>query len=72
MLAVADRLSTFGYFDLLPDLFYRSGPYQPMNARTVFSDPEQRRVLMEKFFALTTPANIMSEPSSNGLVSSPT
>jgi len=72
MLVVADRLSTFGYFVLLPDLFYRSGPYQPMNARTVFSDPEQRRVLMEKFFALTTPANIMSEPSSSGLVSSPT
>jgi carboxymethylenebutenolidase len=61
MLAVGERLATFGYFVLLPDLFYRSGPYQPMNARTVFSDPEQRKVLMEKFFALATPANIMSD-----------
>lgn len=61
MLAVGERLATLGYFVLLPDLFYRSGAYQPMNARTVFSDPEQRRVLMEKFFALATPANIMSD-----------
>jgi carboxymethylenebutenolidase len=61
ILAVGERLATFGYFVLLPDLFYRSGPYQPMNARTVFSDPEQRKVLMEKFSALATPANIMSD-----------
>jgi carboxymethylenebutenolidase len=61
MLAVGELLGTHGYFVLLPDLFYRSGPYEPMNARTVFTDPDQRRVLMEKFFALATPANIMSD-----------
>lgn len=61
MLAVGERLATHGYFVLLPDLFYRSGPYAPMNARTVFSDPEQRKVLMEKFFALATPAAVMSD-----------
>jgi carboxymethylenebutenolidase len=61
MLAVGERLAAHGYFVLLPDLFHRSGPYQPMNARTVFVDPEQRRVLMEKFFALATPANVMSD-----------
>ena len=32
-----------------------------MNARTVFADPGQRKVLMEKFFALATPANVMSD-----------
>jgi carboxymethylenebutenolidase len=61
MLAVGERLATYGYFVLLPDYFYRSGPYGPMNARTVFSDPEQRKVLMEKFFALATAANVMSD-----------
>jgi carboxymethylenebutenolidase len=61
MLEVAERLSTHGYFVLLPDLFYRSGPYEPMNPHTVFSDPEQRKVLMEKFFAHATQANIMSD-----------
>jgi carboxymethylenebutenolidase len=61
VLAVGERLATHGYVVLLPDLFYRSGPYEPMNARTVFADPGQRKVLMEKFFALATPANVMSD-----------
>jgi carboxymethylenebutenolidase len=61
MLEIGERLATSGYFVLLPDLFYRSGPYEPMNAHTVFTDPEQRKVLMEKFFAHATPANIMSD-----------
>jgi carboxymethylenebutenolidase len=46
---------------LLPDLYYRSGPYEPMDPHTVFTDPEKRKILMEKFFALATPANIMSD-----------
>ncbi len=61
MLELGERLSTYGYFVLLPDLFYRSGPYEPMDPRVVFSDPEKRKVLFEKFFALATPANIMSD-----------
>jgi len=61
MLEVGERLATHGYFVLLPDLFYRSGPYEPMDPHTVFTDPEKRKVLMEKFFAHATPANIMSD-----------
>jgi carboxymethylenebutenolidase len=61
MLELGERLATYGYFVLLPDLFYRSGPYEPMDARTVFSDPAQRKVLMEKFFALATQPNIMAD-----------
>src|SRR5207302_9269939 len=61
MLEVGERLATSGYFVLLPDLYYRSGPYEPMDPHAVFTDPEQRRILMEKFFALATPANIMSD-----------
>jgi carboxymethylenebutenolidase len=61
MLELGARLATYGYFVLLPDFFYRSGPYEPMNARTVFTDPETRKVLTEKFFALATQANIMSD-----------
>src|SRR5882762_2095233 len=63
MLELGERLATHDYFVLLPDLYYRSGPYEPMNAHTVFTDPEQRKVLMERFFALATPANIMSDTS---------
>src|SRR5580700_9005297 len=61
MIEVGERLATYGYFVLLPDLFYRSGPYEPMDAKKVFSDPEQRKILVEKFAGLTTPANIMSD-----------
>jgi carboxymethylenebutenolidase len=61
MLEVGERLAGHGYFVLLPDLFYRSGPYEPMNARTVFSDPEERKVLMEKFMSRATAANVMSD-----------
>jgi carboxymethylenebutenolidase len=61
MLELGERLATHGYYVLLPDLFYRSGPYEPMDPHAVFTDPEKRKVLMEKFFAFATPANIMSD-----------
>jgi carboxymethylenebutenolidase len=63
VLELGERLAMHGYFVLLPDLFYRSGPYEPMDPHTVFTDPEKRRILMEKFFAHATPANIMSDTS---------
>ena len=60
MLELGERLAGNGYFVLLPDLFYRSGPYEPMDPHAVFSDPEKRKVLMEKM-ALATPDHIMSD-----------
>ena len=64
MLDVGERLAKHGYFVLLPDLFYRAGPYEPMNAKTVFTDPEQRKVLTEKFFAHVSPAGTMADTGS--------
>src|ERR1700722_15645464 len=61
VLEVGERLSACGIHSVLPDLFYRSGPYEPMDAREIFSDPDKRKVLMEKFFALATQANIMAD-----------
>src|ERR1043165_1008862 len=61
MLEVGERLATYGYFVLLPDLFYRSGPYAPMDPHSVFTDPEKRKVLMEKYFGPASPANVMSD-----------
>jgi carboxymethylenebutenolidase len=60
MLEVGERIAKHGYFTLLPDLFYRSGPYEPMDPHKVFSDPDARKVLMEKF-GLATQAAIMSD-----------
>jgi carboxymethylenebutenolidase len=61
MLELGERLATYGYFVLLPDLFYRSGPYEPMNPHEIFSDPEKRKILVEKYLAFATPANIMAD-----------
>jgi carboxymethylenebutenolidase len=61
MLELGERLATYGYVVLLPDLYYRSGPYEPMDPKSLFTDPEKRKVLMEKFFAHATQANIMSD-----------
>jgi carboxymethylenebutenolidase len=61
MLEIGERLAAHNYYVLLPDLFYRSGPYEPMDPHVMFSDPEKRKILMEKFFALATPVNIMSD-----------
>jgi carboxymethylenebutenolidase len=61
MLEIGERLATHGYFVLLPDLFHRAGPYAPMDPAKVFGDPEQRKILREKFFAAATQANIMSD-----------
>ena len=61
MLEIGEELTAHGYFVLLPDLYYRSGSYEPMDPHVVFTDPAQRKVLMEKFFALATQANIMAD-----------
>jgi carboxymethylenebutenolidase len=61
MLEVGERIAKEGYFTLLPDLYYRSGDYAPMDPNAVFADPEKRKVLVEKFFSLATPANVMRD-----------
>ena len=61
VLEIGERLSAHGYYALLPDLFYRSGPYAPMDPHAIFADPTQRKMLMDKYFALATQANIMSD-----------
>lgn len=42
---MAERLAKEGYFVLVPDLFYRSGPYGPLDARIAFSTEEGARQL---------------------------
>ncbi|HEV3286823.1 MAG TPA: dienelactone hydrolase family protein [Steroidobacteraceae bacterium] len=61
VLEIGERLARHGYYALLPDLYYRSGPYAPMDPHAIFADAELRRGLAEKFMALATPANVMSD-----------
>jgi carboxymethylenebutenolidase len=58
---IAARLAANGYFTLLPDYYYRSGAYAPMDPKTIFSDPEGRKVLMEKYLGVATQPRVMSD-----------
>ena len=61
VLEIGERLAAQGYYALLPDLFYRAGPYEPMDPHAIFADPDKRKLLTEKFFRLATQDKIMSD-----------
>lgn len=61
MLQIGERLATHGYFALLPDLYYRAGPYPPMDPKAVLADAAMRNALKEKFSAGAASPNIMSD-----------
>ena len=46
--AVAERLAAIGYRVLLPDLFYRMGPYTAPEPKALFSDPDVRAAWFQK------------------------
>jgi carboxymethylenebutenolidase len=43
---MAQRLADLGYAVLLPNPFYRVGPFQPFDMKTAFGDPDERARLM--------------------------
>jgi carboxymethylenebutenolidase len=45
LLEMAQRLADAGFVVLLPDLFYRAGPYQPLDAKAVFASGDVRKAL---------------------------
>jgi carboxymethylenebutenolidase len=50
---MAERIAGFGYFVLLPNVFYRAGHYRPFDMATVWSDPAERARLMELLSSIT-------------------
>ncbi len=53
MREMGERLSGLGYVVLVPDFFYRNGPYDPVDMRTAFSDKETTERIMGRVFAYT-------------------
>jgi carboxymethylenebutenolidase len=61
---MGERMASHGYFVLLPDLYYRAGAYEPMNAKKVFSDPDMRAMLMSKFMSAISQEKVKSDAKS--------
>lgn len=53
---MAQRLADLGYSVLLPDLYYRLGPFEPFDMRNVFTDPEERTRLLSLVSSVTKDA----------------
>ncbi len=46
MREMGERLSAMGYVVLVPDFYYRIGPYEPVDMRTAFQDRESMQRIM--------------------------
>jgi carboxymethylenebutenolidase len=57
---MAERMTSEGYYVLLPDLFYRIGP-TAFDAKTLFTDPVQREFFNKEVLPKATIANIMRD-----------
>ena len=55
LFSMCERLAGNGYFVLLPDMFWRAGPYEPINLREAMKDEETRSAIFGKFMASTDP-----------------
>ncbi len=52
---MCERLAGNGYYVLLPDMFWRAGPYEPINMAEAFKNEDARRAIFGKFMASTDP-----------------
>ena len=54
MVTMAERLAAMGYVAFLPEMYYRSAPYEPFDMATVFTDAAERQRLFGLITSLTT------------------
>ena len=58
---MCERLASHGYYVLLPDMFWRAGPYEPINLAEAFKDEAARRAIFGKFMASTDAAKARTD-----------
>lgn len=57
---MGQRLADAGYYVLLPDMFWRVGPYEPIDLKTITTD-EQRRAVFGPLMGSTNPEKQMRD-----------
>jgi carboxymethylenebutenolidase len=58
---MGERLASHGYVVLLPDLFYRAGPYEPIVAKSYFSDPTRRQAWFARYMPTANRTNVRDD-----------
>ena len=58
---MGERLARAGYYVLLPDLFYRAGPYEAPSPTAFSDDPEVRKRWVAKYLSTASHANVKSD-----------
>ena len=60
IVAIAERIAAMGYVAFAPEMYYRSGPYEPFDMESAFGDDAERARLMGMITAVTK-ANAASD-----------
>jgi carboxymethylenebutenolidase len=61
LFTMCERLAGHGYYVLLPDMFWRAGPYEPLDLRAAFASEEARRAIFGKLMSSTDPERSMRD-----------
>jgi carboxymethylenebutenolidase len=51
---MCQEIADHDYLVLLPDLFYRAGPYEPINLREIFGEPARREHFWKTYVSTTS------------------
>lgn len=58
---IANRIAGAGYYAILPDLYYRMGPYDPITARDVWADSVLKDQWMKTYFASVNQSDVLRD-----------
>jgi carboxymethylenebutenolidase len=61
LFTMGERLAGHGYYVLMPDMFWRIGPYEPMNMAEAFKDEAARREIFGARMSSTDPVRSSSD-----------
>jgi carboxymethylenebutenolidase len=58
---MGERLASNGYYVLMPDMFWRLGPYEPIDVKAVSADPERRAATFGRMMGSTNPQKAVAD-----------